>query len=66
MATERQEDHEMTKAGTDPGEKRVVWLDPNDPESAYAAMMSLLDDKKQRDRKEAMPDEQQQEDAPTP
>jgi len=66
MGNERQEDHEMKKDATNSGGKHVVWLDPNDPEGAYAAMMSLLDDKKKRDCREATHDEQQQEDAPTP
>jgi len=58
METERQEGHELKKDATNPKEKRVAWLDPNDPEGAYAAMMSLLDDKKKRDCREATPDEQ--------
>jgi len=56
----------LKKTGKDPGAKHVAWLDPNDPEGAYAAMMALLDDKKKRDRKEATQDTQQQEDARTP
>ncbi len=60
METERQEDHELTKAGADAGGKHVVWLDPNDPEGTYAAMMALLD------KSNAAKDEQQQEDARTP
>jgi len=66
METEREEDRELKKTGKDPGAKHVAWLNPNDPEGAYAAMMVLLDDKKKRDRKEATQDTQQQEDARTP
>ncbi len=44
METERQEDHEMKKDARNAGGKHVVWLDPNDPEGAYAAMMALLDE----------------------
>lgn len=51
----------MKKARVDPEEKHVVWLDPHDPEGAYAAMMALLDESNAKHD-----EQQQQDDARTP
>jgi len=47
----------LKKVATNPEEKQVVRLNPNNLEGAYAAMIALLDVLK------AAQDEQQQEDA---
>jgi 3-oxoacyl-(acyl-carrier-protein) synthase len=36
----------LKKQSTKSDKRHVVWLDPNDPEGAYAAMMALLDEAK--------------------
>ncbi len=49
----------LIKPTTDPDKRHVVWLEPNAPEAAYAAMMKLLGESN------AAQDEQQQEVART-